>query len=117
MTSKGTKSIGRRLQTGDGAHRSGNGKRPPNALHGSEEPVFWDKNNKRWKKFGNTNLAAVHEIILAVYLPCAMSASKKLANNAGKFRTLMGVSLLGFEFLPAKIGGMCHEEERNWLSK
>ena len=46
-----------------------------------------------------------------------MSASKELANNAGKFRTLMGVSLLGFEFLPAKIGGMCHEEERNWLSK
>ena len=51
------------------------------------------------------------------YLPCAMSASKELANNAGKFRTLMGVSLLGFEFLPAKIGGMCHEEKINWLSK
>ncbi len=44
-----------------------------------------------------------------------MSASKELANNAGKFRTLMGggVSLLGFEFLPAKIGEMRHEEERN----
>ncbi len=39
-----------------------------------------------------------------------MLASKELANNAGKFRTLMGVPLLGFEFLPAKVGGMCHEE-------
>ena len=58
------KSIGRRQQAhrGSCARRSGNGKRPPTALHGSERThILGQKQQAAWKRFGNPVLD-LHQI-------------------------------------------------------